>query len=61
MPPAALMSSTACFDAVLELGAEGGVRARDRAGDAHLDLGIGHAREGQAAPSAMPLNSSFFM
>ncbi len=33
--------------AVLQLRAEGGVRAGDRAGDAELDLGIGDAGEGE--------------
>ena len=31
-----------------ELGAKGRVRARDRAGDAHLDLGLGGARHRQS-------------
>jgi hypothetical protein len=36
------------LDAVLELRAESGVRARDGAGHADLDLRVGHGRERQA-------------
>ena len=34
--------------AVLELGAKGGVRPRDRSADAELDLGVGGARKSKA-------------
>ena len=47
--------------AVLELRAEGGVRAGDRAGDADLDLGLRGAGEREAAPSARPSVVSFFI
>ena len=52
MPPALLMSSTACCDALGQLGAEGGVCAGDRAGDADLDLGLRRGRAARATARA---------
>ena len=47
--------------AVLELRAEGGVRAGDRAGDADLDLRLRGAGEGEASAERQTEHSSFFM
>ena len=48
--------------AVLQLRAEGGVRAGDRAGDADLDLRVApRSRRRAPRPSATPVNSIFFM